>query len=260
MVPVALVLLASCSSAQSAKSAGSKGSTTERIGKTDVASAVRAAATRSLASHGARLRGSVSSAGDVVDVVAGEIDFRQRTVSLRNASPSHPPSFPSYETRLVDGWSYFQVDPANRPPRLRSSAQWVAVRSGYSHGLPTPRGKLTMTPTFVFNVLDALRTKPLVEVRFVASAGGHPTRVQYRAPSLDDASTISVTTVSIDAHGQIDEIAVATRFRRGTQIRPEAQERITLTYVDAPSKATPPPSDHVQRLAPNEDLFAPSPR
>ena len=219
----------------------------------DPAALVRAAA-RSLSSQSVRVDGSVRNRGTIVVDLTGGIDFRDRTVSLRNDSTGPPSLFPPYESRVVGGWSYVQIaSTVRRPKTLRPNVGWVAFRGQYLHALPIPG--ITMPADLVFENLAAWIAKPLIGVRFIGPRPTPRSQVQFRVPSLDSPKSTKVETLSLDTRGRIDRIELAARFRDGSQV----VYTLDLTYVDSLPKVEPPPSDQVQRLAPSENLYASPP-
>jgi hypothetical protein len=214
------------------------------------AALVREAVRRSTANGGAALSESMTNTnGQAIVLGTGRVNFREKAVQMQNASGDQPPAYPAYETRFVDGWNYVPIDPSiARPLALRARARWVAIRYGYSHGLPIP-GVLN-PPELVLEDLDAFLTEPLIAARFAGSATAHTSRVQFQLSRLGgfpSKGVKGVWTVSITSRGIIDGITYTAHNR--------SQIRFRLSYLDSTPKIEPPAAHEVQRLAPDENLY-----
>lgn len=176
-------------------------------------------------------------------VVSGVVDFAHRSDSFTLTPARGAGSYPPYEARFVDGWSYIEIDAAvRRPPTLRADAKWIAFRD--KRGLlPVPDRALP--PGVVIDTIGLPLTQPYAEARFLDGPGSGPRRVSLRfrrgVYSGEDY------TYSIDANGRI--VVVST-------LNAADGQGTVLAFVYGPiQRSTVAPSDGVQRLAPGENLY-----
>jgi hypothetical protein len=247
-----LVLSASCSSASTAKTVPS--SSTTGIDRPDAAAVLRAAAKRSLESDDVRLQETMIVRNSEVALMAGYADLRKGSLRIYVGPGTKSSSYPTYETRFVDGWNYVSIDRAlPRPRTLAVRARWVAFRNCYVHALPIPG--FNTAPGLLLQQLDAFLTKPVVGARFAGPSANKRAEVEFALPTLGCSPKKKHLDVrwmaSIDSSGRIADIT--------TGARSSSQIRFMLDYSDNIPGIDAPPSHQVQRLAPTDDLYSKPP-
>jgi hypothetical protein len=186
------------------------------------------------------------SLGPVVHL-DGWLNLRARAVSLRTSSARLLESYPPYESRAVDGWSYIEVDAAvTRPASIRSDVNWVAFQ-GRPGLLPVP--DRTLDTTYLFEFFEHLTATPIVDAQYVGPSGVRGRQVRFRLPAFDVAPYKSEYTVTIGPDDRIDEIESSRVGANGPN------SDLTLTWTTALPRITAPPSDEVQILTPGENLY-----
>jgi hypothetical protein len=176
-------------------------------------------------------------------VFHGSVDLpKSRTSITIAAGPGSGSSYPPFEIRYVDGWSYIQIDAAlRRPPTLRPDAQWVAYRK--PHGL-LPIPTRSIPPAYPVRTLQWLLTRPISHAKFADPPTAHPRRVTAQFAGKERSLTY---TYSIDRSGRITMVVLYDAPDR-------ASTKLAFAYTKTAPQITA-PNAHVQPLAPNESLY-----
>ena len=212
----------------------------------DPLAVLKRAAQRSVATSSATLTGAMFNEGKQVVLMSGAIDFHQHGDSITLKPGPAAGSYPPYEARFVNGWSYVQIDSAvQRPSTVRSGTAWIAFQK-WPGNLPVPDRSLP--PRFPIDALNLPVTQPKIAAYFVDPTGTVPRRVSVRF--LNGEYSESNYTYSIDGRGLIVALALSD---------PTTGHRLqTFDFTYGPS--TPvivAPTRGVQRLAPGERLYPP---
>jgi len=188
-----------------------------------------------------------ATSGPVVEL-AGFASLRDRDLSLTTSAAAlvlNP--YPPYESRVVDGWSYIEIDSAvTRPAALRSNANWVAFQ-GRPGSLPVP--DRTLDPTFLFEFFDHLTATPIVDAQYIGPKAVRGRQVRFRLPEFDVAPIKTEYTVTIGPDDRIDEIESTLVGESGPN------SDLTLTWRTPLPPISAPPSDEVQILTPGQNLY-----
>jgi hypothetical protein len=224
------IVLASCSSAH--KSA-----------PIDAAATLMAASTQSGMASFATLRGAMTAGGKDQVVVSGEVDFKDREAILTLAPSPGVGTYPPYEARFVDGWSYVEIDPAvRRPPTVRADARWIAFHEKPAY-LPVPDRSLP--PELPISLIGLPRTQPAMSAQFIDPPGTDPRRLSARFGRGIYSS--SDFTYGIDRSGRIVSVSDVVR---------SDEQGSTFTFVYGTGVANVvAPSGEVQRLTAGENLY-----
>ncbi|MDQ1478162.1 MAG: hypothetical protein QOE62_3391 [Actinomycetota bacterium] len=178
--------------------------------------------------------------------LSGTIDFTRQRDSITLSPSAGQKSYPPYEVRYVDGWSYIQIDTGavRRPPSLRSGTRWIAF-----HQLPSviPVPDRAMPPGVPIDVMNLPLTQPMVNAHYVDPPGTTPRRVSVRF-SRGPYSVLGLT-YSIDTTGHIAAVSSLDVARGGGGGN-------TLTFAYGPDTTNiVAPSTGVQTLKPGENLY-----
>jgi hypothetical protein len=229
VIALVVVACASCSS-------GSK-----RTGES-AASALHAAARQTLAISSADVHGDMTVDDSPEVALTGTVDFAHRRAAIRVAPAIEGASWPTFEVRYVDGWSYIQIDPGvRRPPTVSPKAQWIAYRGRPPRVVPVP--DITIPPAFPVEAVQWVLDLHVADARFVDSASTDPRRVAARFAEASHRGTDY--TYSIDRRGRI--VAVSTDKDHGG-------DNLTYVYTDRPVPIVA-PTDHVQRVPSGAELY-----
>jgi hypothetical protein len=213
----------------------------------DALSVLRSAGKRSASSVGAVVAGTMYNTLGPVIRLDGFVNLRDRTLSVRTSSALPSLSYPPFESRAVDGWSYVEIDSTvSRPAALRKNVNWVAFR-GRPGLLPIPVE--TLDTTFLFEFFDHLTATQISQAEYVGPSGVRGRQIRFGLPALDPIVATSEYTVTIRQDGRIDEIESSRVGANGPN------SDLTLTWTTALPAITAPPSDEVQILTPGENLY-----
>jgi len=148
--------------------------------------------------------------------------------------------------RLVDGWTYIEIDAAvDRPPTLHPGTAWVAFHQRPTVTIPVPDRALP--PQYPIDAVNFPLAQPMLNAHFLDPAGTIPRRVSVRFAKGEQSG--SVFTFSIDAEQRIVEVLstdVSGRSGQGTSLkfayRPDKREIVA-------------PTTGVQTVGPHEQLY-----
>jgi len=227
---VLAIVLASCSS-------------THKSAPTDAVTTLMAASAQSGRASFATLRGAMTAEGQDQVVVSGEVDFKDREAMLTLAPTPGMGTYPPYEARFVDGWSYVEIEAGvRRPPTVRADARWIAFQQKPAY-LPVPDRSLP--PEFPIFLIGLPRTQPAMSAQFIDPPGTDPRRLSVRfGRGIYSGSDF---TYGIDKGGRI--VSVSDVVRSDQQ-----GSRFTLVYGNGVANVVA-PSGGVQRLTPGENLY-----
>ena len=213
---------------------------------TDPGSALKAAARRSTASPSATFRGAMNDYAKPRVSLSGAVDFAGRKDSITLVPVRGAGTYPPYEVRFVNGWSYVEIDRSvRRPPTLRATTTWIAFR-GYVRVLPVP--DRSIPPEILIDVMNLPLTQPMVNPQFIDPPGSNPRRVSVRFAR--GSYSAEAFTYSIDTDGEI--VAFSGNDVASGGGRPGFA--LTFTYGSGRGNIVA-PSSGVQTLKPGENLY-----
>ena len=184
--------------------------------------------------------------GKQVAVFSGVIEFAERRVSIAMSPANGVKSYPPYEVRFVDGWSYVEIDRSlHRPPTVRADVRWIAFQGiAPARGLPVPNE--TLGPVSPLDTMNLPLTQPMVNAHFIDAPGSDPRRVSVSFGR--GAYSGYVFTYAIDPNQRI--VAVSNLNHSHDDFG------TTLDFVYGPHDGNiVAPSRGVQRLTPGDNLY-----